>query len=399
MPVYRAAWVLPIVSPPLANGWVQTERGRVVGCGTADTRPSGPAHDLGDVAVMPALVNAHTHLELSWLRDRIAPASNFVDWIEAMMRVRKTAADAADESAHLAAMATAAAEMRASGTGCVGDITNSLLGLDVLAAAGLSGVAFYELLGFNADAPALVGEARRRLEALPLPAGWRATLAPHAPYTVSPALFVAIREAVGGGVTSLHIAEGDDEVTFVATGGGRWRDILIGMRVWDEAWRAPGCSPVTYLDRLGFWRPGTMAVHAVQASAADLAILRERGVTLVTCPRSNVFVGAGEPPIQAFYESGAAVAVGTDSLTSVRDLNLFAELAELRRLAPAVPAARLLASATITGARALGCGDELGSIERGKRAALVAVAVPPGETDVEECLVRGIAPAQVGWIE
>jgi cytosine/adenosine deaminase-related metal-dependent hydrolase len=287
-----------------------------VGCGADDTRPAGRIDDLGDVAVMPALVNAHTHLELSWLRDRVSPASNFVDWIEAMMRVRKSASDANDEAVHRAAMAGAAAEMKDSGTGLVGDISNSLVGLDVVAAAGIAGVVFYELLGFNADAAHLVGEAQRRLEATALPEGWRATLAPHAPYTVSPSLFTAIRESVGTGVTSLHVAEGDDEVTFVATGGGRWRDILIGMRVWDEAWRAPGCSPVAYLDGLGFWREGTLAVHAVRASQADLAVLRDRGVTLVTCPRSNRFVGAGEPPVGAFYRSGIPIAIGTKPIPS-----------------------------------------------------------------------------------
>jgi aminodeoxyfutalosine deaminase len=399
MPVYRAAWVLPIVSPPLRNGWVQTQGGRVVSCGSDDTAPAGAVHDLGASAVMPALVNAHTHLELSWLRDRIAPASNFVDWIEAMMRVRKSAAEASDEGVHRAAMAVAAAEMRAAGTGLVGDISNSLAGLDVVAAAGLGGVVFYELLGFNADAARLVSDARRRLETLVLPPGWRAAIAPHAPYTVSPALFAAIREAAGAEVTSLHVAEGVDEVTFVATGIGRWRDILVGMRMWDESWRAPGRSPVAYLDGLGFWREGTLAVHAVQASQSDLAVLRTRGVTLVTCPRSNRFVGAGEPPVAAFYRSGVPVAIGTDSLTSVRDLNLFSELAELRRLAPDVPAGTLLASATVTGARALGFASEFGTIEAGKRAALIGVSVPPREPDVEEYLVRGISPERVRWIE
>ncbi len=376
----------------VADGWI-------TGVGPAETLPPGPVDDLGHVAVLPGLVNAHTHLELSWLRDRVAPAGNFVDWIEAMMRVRKTAPDAGDAGAQRAAMAVAAAEMKASGTGVVGDITNSLAGLDVLAEAGLSGRAWYELLGFNADAEALVAEARAKVSSTAVPAGWQVSLAPHAPYTVSPALFTAIRKAVGTGVTSLHVSEGLDEVTFVATGGGRWRDILMAMGVWDARWQAPGCSPVAYLDRLGFWTPGTLAVHAVQAGPEDLAVLRDRQVTIVTCPRSNVFVGAGEPPVQAFYASGAAVAVGTDSLTSVRDLNLFSELAELRRLAPGVPASTLLASATLTGARALGLGTSHGSIEVGKRASLIGVAVSPRETDVEEYLVRGIGPEQVRWVQ
>jgi cytosine/adenosine deaminase-related metal-dependent hydrolase len=142
----------------------------------------------------------------------------------------------------------------------------------------------------------------------------------------------------------------------------------------------------------------TLAVHAVQASGADLAILASRGVTIVTCPRSNEWVGAGIPPVEAFYRSGARVAIGTDSLASVADLNLFSEVAALRRLAPGVSPASLLRSATLAGAEALGFGRTHGAIEPGRRAALIAVMVPPGTTDVEEYLVSGIEPGLVRWI-
>jgi 5-methylthioadenosine/S-adenosylhomocysteine deaminase len=125
-------------------------------------------------------------------------------------------------------------------------------------------------------------------------------------------------------------------------------------------------------------------------------------------------VGAGAPPVARFYASGVDVAIGTDSLTSVDDLNLFAELKAMRWLAPGVPARRLLESATLTGARALGVGDELGSIEPGKRAALLAIALdgaaaasPTRSLEgaaaaapeaVEEYLLSGIDARQVTWI-
>jgi cytosine/adenosine deaminase-related metal-dependent hydrolase len=121
--------------------------------------------------------------------------------------------------------------------------------------------------------------------------------------------------------------------------------------------------------------------------------------TIVSCPRSNAHVGVGAPPLEAFYRSGAAVAFGTDSLASVADLNLFAELAEARRVAPAVPARALLHSATLAGARALRFDGELGSIEPAKRGALIAVALPDRTADVEEYLVSGIEPSQVRWLD
>jgi len=130
---------------------------------------------------------------------------------------------------------------------------------------------------------------------------------------------------------------------------------------------------------------------------ADLARLAARQTTLVTCPRSNRYVGAGDPPVARFYRSGVAVAVGTDSLASAPDLNVFGELAALRQLAPEVPAARLLESATRVGARALGF-DEYGTIAAGTPAAgLIAVSTPDDTADIEEYLVNGIPSDRIQW--
>jgi cytosine/adenosine deaminase-related metal-dependent hydrolase len=136
----------------------------------------------------------------------------------------------------------------------------------------------------------------------------------------------------------------------------------------------------------------------VQFTGDDLARLRALRMTVVSCPRSNRYVGVGSPPLEAFYAMGVTVAFGTDSLASCEDLNMFHELAEARRIAPKVPAAHLLESATLSGARALGFGDELGTIEPGKRAALIAVGVPERLPDVEEYLLSGIDPDAVRWL-
>src|SRR6185295_13447292 len=92
-------------------------------------------------------------------------------------------------------------------------------------------------------------------------------------------------------------------------------------------------------------------------------------------------------------------AVGTDSLASAPDLNVFAELREMRRLAPTVPASRLLASATYEGARALGFDSEFGTIAAGKSARLISVEMPAAVEDVEEYLVSGVEPDRVRWLE
>ena len=136
-------------------------------------------------------------------------------------------------------------------------------------------------------------------------------------------------------------------------------------------------------------------VHGVQLTDAELARLAATDATLVTCPRSNVWVGVGAPPLARFLASGVRLAVGTDSLASAPDLNLFAELQAMRDLAPDAPARRLLAAATLGGAEALGLDAELGTIAPGKRAALIAVTLPAGVADPEAALLGGIAPAAV----
>jgi cytosine/adenosine deaminase-related metal-dependent hydrolase len=384
---------------PVRDGWVAVEAGRIRALGTAPPRAST---DLGRVAILPALVNAHTHIELSYLRGAVPPSARLVDWVRALLARRRAQPDPGAEEI-VASARRAIAEARASGTGVIGDVANSTVTVPLLGDAGLCAVVFLELIGFGAgDATERVRAARAALEAAGGGSDVRTSIAPHAPYSVSPALFRAIRSDLDcrpGAVSTVHLGESPEEIEFVAQGTGPWRHLLRDVGAWDETWRPHGGSPVAYLGDLGFLDGRTLAVHGVQFTADDLARLRRLGTTIVSCPRSNQHVGVGAPPLAAFYEAGVPVAFGTDSLASVPDLNLFGELAEARRVAPGVPARRLLQSATLGGARALGVDDIFGSIDAGKRASLIAVHVPDGVPDVEEYLVGGVAPSDVAWID
>lgn len=400
MPTYRAAWVLPIAAPPIRGGWVSVENGLVTGVGAGVHRD---AKHLGDVVILPSLVNAHTHLELSYLRGVIPRATRFLDWIRAVMAARRAYVDPADPVI-LSAAREGIAESRAAGTGLIGDISNTLVTMPLLQEAGVRAHVFHELLGFNAPDPdARVAAARAAVDAACRTApALRASLAPHAPYSVSPALLAAIRrdlDAHPDAVSTIHVAESPDEVELLASGTGGWKELLIELGVWADSWRPPAVSPVGYLDASGFVDPRVLVVHGVQCGGDDLQRLQAANATVVSCPRSNRYVGVGDPPLADFYASGANVAFGTDSLASVDDLSIFAELAAARRLAPRLPAARLLESATLTGARALGCGDEFGSIEAGKQASLISVRLPGAVGDVEEYLLGGIEPDAVTWLE
>lgn len=405
---YHAAWVLPVSERPIRDGWVAVDRGRVVAYGAygpvVRRAPADGAQvvDLGEVAVMPGLVNAHTHLELSYLRDEVPPASEFVTWIRNLIAVRRGHPDPKAPEI-VDAISRAVTECVVCGTAVVGDITNTLASVPALAGSVLAGVVFYELIGFNPPDPqGLVDAASREIQALRTTDNVRISLAAHAPYSVAPLVFRAIRKAIDRdpfAPCSVHLAESAEEVEFIRSGKGPWRDLLEELGAWDPAWVAPQVSPVQFLDDAGFLDARVMAVHGVQATPFDLQRLAARGTTLVTCPRSNGHTGAGAPPIAEFYEAGVRVAIGTDSLASAPDLNVFSELAAIHALAPTVPAAKLIESATIEGARALGFEGDYGTIDPGKLARLLAVSVPPELDDVEEYLVSGIQPEQLFWIQ
>lgn len=392
--IVRARWVLPIGAAPIDGGWVRLGGGvvREIGGG----RPTEAHTDLGDTAILPGLVNAHTHLELSWMRGLVPPARAMLVWIAALMTIRREQAPPEAEQARVAAGALAQA--RAGGTVAFGEITNTLATARVLGESGAAGVLFHELLGFAPHDYA--ARARDGANAVQDAAAGRIApgLAPHAPYSTAPELFQAIaREAAARRLpSSVHLGESPDEVEFLLTGKGTFANMLKSLGVWRDDWRAPGCDPVEYLDRLGVLTPGLIVVHATQLKKPALARLAERGCVIVSCPRSNRWVGVGDPPLDDFFASGATVAFGTDSLASASSLDMFDELAAARAIS-AVPDARLLEAATRGGAIALGLDGHYGRIAPGARGPLLAVNIPAGTTDVEQYLVSG-KPESRSWV-
>lgn len=397
--IYSAEWVVPIDRPPIRHGAVRVVDGRIVSVGPSDQVLNETMIWLGDSALMPGLVNAHTHLELSWLRDKVPPAASFIDWVKVMFAIRGRP-DGFVSKEQMLAVGFAIDQARKAGTAAVGDISNAILHDGHLRLSDLDGVLFHELLGFGERDGALIDRTREKRERIEKNEV-RVSLAPHAPYSTSIELFTAIRKAVDAStcrIMSIHLAESPEEMELLASGTGPWRDMLKGIGAWRDDWQPPGCDPVSYLDRHGIIDANTLVVHCVQLGDQSLRRLAEIGATVVTCPRSNKWVGVGYPPIERFYQSGVKVAVGTDSLASVEDLNVFSELRAMRWLAPSVPARTLLESATLVGATALGLGEQLGSLTPGKRAEMIAVDLPKHVGDVEEYLLRGIEPAQIKWV-
>jgi len=355
--------------------------------------------DLGNAIVLPGLVNAHTHLELSWLAGRLPADGDYLRWMRELLRLR---ADETEAEVREAARRQIL-EMQARGTVAVGDVANRIWTGPELAASTLHGIQFQELYGFRtADAAARVEEAIGRLEALaadPVVAAaterLRVILTPHATHTTSARLLRALagRAIAAAEPLSIHVAESRDEVLLLDDGSGRLPELYREREFWDETWQPPGQSPVEYLNRLGVLSPRTLAVHCVHLGHQDLSMLQAREVTVVTCPRSNERLGVGTAPIPQLLGAGVPVALGTDSLASAPDLDVLAEIAALRRIHPAVSPAAALRMATFNGARALGLDSRLGSIEVGKLAALAVVPLPSADADPLQVACSGPAEA------
>jgi cytosine/adenosine deaminase-related metal-dependent hydrolase len=375
-----AGWVVTGVDRPIRDGVVAVERGVITWVGPAGSReaPRGERQDLGAGVLLPGLVNAHTHLELSHLHRRVDPGG-FVGWVERLVEARPRF-DGADVSRRMAA---AVEDLARTGTVAVGDVSNTLGSVAALAASPLLAVVFHELIGWDPSAAdAVLEAAAARTEAVggPRPAvNVEVRIAGHAPHSVSPRLFALMREQ--GGPAALHLAESPAETDFLRDGGGEWAAFLA-RRVGAVPFAGRGLSPVAYADALGLLRPGFVAVHCVHVDERDRRLLAGRRVSVVTCPRSNEALGVGRADVPSLLAAGLNVAVGTDSLASADTLDLMEDVRALSRQWPQLAPEVLLRMATENGARALGLPD-LGRVAPRFRAAL---AFAPGPRDLDDPL-------------
>jgi cytosine/adenosine deaminase-related metal-dependent hydrolase len=387
MQVLTAPWVLPVEGPPLRHGRVAVEDGRIAWVGREGDpgEPEAPVRDLGDGVLLPGLVNAHCHLELSHLAGQIAFGEGFVPWVEGVVESRGRLA----EGAVRAATAAAIRFLEEHGTVAVGEVSNTLVPLELLAASRLSAVVFLELLAWDpakAEATLAWADERSRAAAPVLRPGLEVRLAAHAPHSVSPALLRALVER--GGPAAIHLAESPDEAAFLASGGGDWPAFLERRGLGHVAFTAPGLSPVRYAESLGALHPRLVAAHGVQVDAADREALARHGVSVVLCPRSNRNLGVGTADVPTLATAGVRLALGTDSLASVETLDVLDDAVLLHRQFPQLDPAAIVRMATLGGAEALGLPD-LGAIAPGRRAALAFAE--GGARDPHEWLLSGQA--------
>ncbi len=396
MIVYAVKHLLPVASTPIQNGAVSVHDGRIVAVGrrrdVVKAHPGVEVRELGDAVIVPGFVNAHTHVELSFMNGEPPAGGGFMTWIRDLVARRETV----DPASAAEAASSAIESMVLRGTVAVGDVANGTWAAPLLARSSLTGLAFHEVFGFRAaNAESILDAAASRLETIDAHPDVRAArdrfttvLTPHAAHTTSHPLLKALggRAVASGEMLSIHVAESGEETQLLRDGTGPFKDFLIERGAWEPGWKAPGLTPVEYLDRLGVLTPRTLAVHCVHIDHQDLSRLQARGVTVVTCPRSNQRLGVGKAPVPKLLASGIPVALGTDSLATAPDVDVFTEIAHLRQEHPGLSPASALRIATLNGARALGLGNALGSIEAGKLASLVVVGLNDPNDDPLEAV-------------
>ena len=365
--LFRAAKAATLIpgAPVIHDAAVIVHQGIVREVGTfAELSPafSGTVTDLGDVFLAPGLVNAHSHLELAHLRGACPVGQGFVTWVEDLMTqpIFDLDADLLDQALD---------ECKRTGTVMVGDIATRFAKrmAGVLEASGLFFRVFAEAIGETLPKKSFIPAGEFANGAL--------SVAGHSLYTTHVSVLRAAKaEATQRNLPfSLHLAEHDDEVAIMAGEPSIGLDLLQARgRLLDFV--PPKKSPVGQAADLGLLDQTTLVVHCVKVSDQDIETVRASGATVCLCPRSNEFIGVGRAPWEKWLASGAPVCLGTDSLASNTDLDLWNEAVCLKQnFQGELTLETLLATVTRNPARILGAGSELGTIEPGKRAAFSTV--------------------------
>lgn len=360
-----ADWVVPVSRRPIAGGGVVVHGEHVRAVGAArelrTTHPTEEVVEFPGCVIMPGLVNAHTHLGLSAVEGLFEPTP-FTEWLPRIVQAMRSWS-AEDYAASTAVGAERCLE---AGVTVVGDITYGAPSVHAAARVGVGGAFFFEVLGITP------GELPGRLAEIGFdPAETFGTrirpgLSPHTLYSSGPGLLDAVHGIAAelGVPVALHVAETVAEVDLIRDGSGDLAPVAAKLA---DGFQPTGEGPIAYLDRLGVL-DGATVIHICQTWPSDVGRLAATVRGAVTCPRSNEWLHNGIAPVPQLLRAGVPVGIGTDSLASTPDLDLFAEARALHRRFPDLSSRALLEMLTVHGALALGLEDRVGALEPGMEA-------------------------------
>ena len=369
--VISARWILPITTAPIHGGWVRLQGQRIVELGSG--RPPAAAQDLGDVAVLPGLVNSHTHLEFSDCDLPIGqPGVPLAKWIGQVITARGTT----NSEKKQAAIAKGIAESKRAGVQLIGEIATPPASYPD---SDINIISFAEVLGLSET------RSDERLQAAIAQNDHTESGAwsPHAPYSTSrPTIQACVdRAKKTARPLAMHVAESPAERELLRRGTGPFADALKSIGVWQDNLFPWSSQPfVDLIDQLSA-SPRALLIHCNDLQSDEIQRLSQHDhMSVVYCPRTHAFFGYGRHPVAEMLTAGIRVALGTDSRASNPDLNLWTEVQYLLNHRPDIAPEQILAMATVHGADALG-KPQYGRIATGANASLGQVSTKATKID------------------
>jgi len=345
--------------------------------------PGHRVYHLKKAVLMPGLINLHTHLELPPLLDTIR-AKAFSEWVLDLIRTKKKL----HGNDYEIAVENNIKTLIQTGTTTVGEICTHDISPSLLKQSGLRGIIYHEIISMTP-----LSDLPRHSSIVSRPSSlMQSGISPHSPYTVSePVLRALSRFSHKKNIRlAMHIAESKDE-TRLLHGKKSGLEKLYRLAGWDLDWAPRGDSSVEYLNSIGFLSPNLLAVHTVQVTDKDIMVIKKSNMSIAHCPRSNKETRVGRMPLKKLLDAGITVGLGTDSLASSPSLNIWDEMryAYHTHRRDGITAKDIFTLATIGGAKALGLHKELGTLEPGKKADIIAVPLPSKNTgDIYSDLLR-----------
>jgi cytosine/adenosine deaminase-related metal-dependent hydrolase len=370
--IFAANWILTGKGAPLQNHAVVLKNGKVFDIGTVgqiEGKYSNRVHNLGNTIIFPAFVNAHTHLELTALRNQIDNSQGFLQWMRSVSdAIRQT-----DPAVILQGIHDGIRDLYETGTIGIGDVTHSGGSVEAVQNSHLYGRVFHEVQGFrNFKIPYLMQDLKKKLAVFEDTEKVTNHISPHSSFLVGRKLFKEIEQRES--LISLHLASIPEEVEFLKEGGGPIKQILLAHEMYDYMWETPGVSPVRYFFENYYYAQSNILVHMIHVSDEDMDYMAECNVDIhiCLCPRSHKNLGLGIAPARQYKKRGMNLCLGTDNIVSSGDFDMRNEMREALDMYDLDPE-YIFAMATAHGAKALNLEDKLGTIEKGKCGHLLAI--------------------------